>query len=202
MASSLLKIAKLYPVPDVNLLTGANVAPWVRRRRRTGSVARDPDGFWDFRSSKIAPFSDMPSFIKDGRSREGISFSGRAVNEWVTQWKWAILTERYFMNVVEELRANYDEAAALWKTYEERLTQFRSQCKNDVVSLEAAARKTEDAALRMNRAYTGMFEQLNGVDMMKAIENAERLAAALKALSELQAHRLTFAVLDSTKPQI
>jgi len=100
------------------------------------------------------------------------------------------------MNVIDELQTNYDAAAKLWDAYKDRLHEFRSAVKNDVASLEAAARKTADAAVRINKSYAEVFAQLNGDEMARAIDNAERLARALDAIAHLQGHRLMFAVVD------
>lgn len=104
------------------------------------------------------------------------------------------------MNILEELKGNYDEAEKLWDSYKGRLDEFRSAVKNDVSSLEASARKTTEAVQRMNRAYGTVIEQLNSEPMLQAIANAERLANALSALSALQAHKLVFSVAENEQP--
>lgn len=101
------------------------------------------------------------------------------------------------MEITQELQSQYDAAADLWKAYEKRLSDFRSLVKNDVASLEASARKTAEAVTRMNKAYGDVIAQMNGQEMRQAVENAERLAAAMAALANLQSHKLTVAVIDN-----
>lgn len=104
------------------------------------------------------------------------------------------------MNVIAELKGNYEEAETLWKSYEAKLQSFRSMVKNDVSSLEASARKTTEAVQRMTKAYGDVVTQLNSDQMLQAVQNAERLAAALGALAQLQSHKLVFAVTDQDHP--
>jgi len=106
------------------------------------------------------------------------------------------LAEDSFMNVAENLQVNYEAASALWKKYEGELSSFRSRVKNDVVSLEASARKTTEAVHRMSTQYQQIILQLNSPEMMQAVQNAERLAAAVSALSALQSHHMQFEVIE------
>lgn len=116
---------------------------------------------------------------------------------WTVGFAWATETERCFMGIVQELKGQYDEAETLWRSYIDRLNKFRSQIKNDVVSIEAAARKTTEAVNRMSATYSSVIAQLNSPEMHQAIANAERLAGALAALSNLQSHKLVFSVGDN-----
>ena len=100
------------------------------------------------------------------------------------------------MNVIEQLKGNYDEAHKLWEGYKSKLDQFRSAIKNDVTSLEASARKSTEATQKMNAAYSDVIRLLNSDEMTRAVENAERLATAMEALSKMQSHRLVLAVSD------
>jgi len=135
-----------------------------------------------------------------GRRGEGVAYSSAELAAWGVLHTWATQTEMTFMNVIEELQGNYEEAAKLWEAYEHRLEEFRSRVKNDITSLEAGARRTTDAVVKMNKAYADVFAQLNGPEMASAIANAERMAQAMRALSELQSHKLMFAVVDSSRP--
>jgi hypothetical protein len=102
------------------------------------------------------------------------------------------------MNIIEELRNNYEECAGVWETYDKKLAAFRSAVKNDVISLEASARKTTEAVNRMTQAYSNVITQLNSPEMQQAVANAERLSVALTALAQLQSQKLVFAVTDQT----
>lgn len=131
---------------------------------------------------------------KTGAHRDGLGYRGDQLGRYLVGYAWACATENYLMNIIEHLKSNYDECSALWDQYKDRLKAFRSEVKNDLVSLDAAARKSTDAANRLQAAYGGVIAQLRSDDMAQAIANAERLAAAMAALSSLQSHKLTFSV--------
>lgn len=138
-----------------------------------------------------------PKCVVTGSVREGIAWRKSDIDEYLCKGGWAVEQENMYMSVTEELKRDYEEAAALWQSYDKQLATFRSQVKNDITSLEAGARRTTEAAAKMNSAYAAVFAQLNGPEMLSAIANAERLATAMQALATLQSHKLTFAVIDA-----
>lgn len=140
----------------------------------------------------------FPQPVFTGGSKHGPGFRGRELLKWVVLVKWASGTENAFMNVVEQLKENYEEAKKLWDNYDVRLREFRSAVKNDVASLEAAARKTTEAVQKMNLAYGNVIRLMNSEEMKTATENAERLAAAMSVLANLQSHKLSIAVIDNS----
>lgn len=131
--------------------------------------------------------------------REGFGYSIRECDKWVYAYGWATSTEQALMNIMSELESSYEAADALWKKYADRLKEFRSVVKNDVTSIEAAARKTTEAVHKMNAAYGHVIAQLNSDEMAQAVANAERLAAAMQALASLQSHRLVLSVAEQDK---
>lgn len=131
---------------------------------------------------------------------EGIGFDRHHTNAVMLIFRAFIDTEGGLMNVIDELQGNYDAALELWKKYETDLCAFRSKVKDDVTSLEASARKTTAAVQRMGAQYQEVIAQLTSPTMQQAIENAERLAAAVSALSALQSHRMTFEVAERHEP--
>lgn len=162
----------------------------------------NPDGLLDLEGpiSRTLGASVFPPAYKTALTREGIAFKPDHVNRYIVGAMWATSTENAFMNVIEELGNNYELAADLWSKYNDRLKEFRSNIKNDVTSLEASARKSTEATNKMMAAYGHVIERLNSEDMLTAISNAERLAAAMTALANLQSHRLVLAVTDQEKP--
>lgn len=91
-----------------------------------------------------------------------------------------------------------DEALA---GYNRVLVQFRSTIKNDLSSLAASAAKVQAENAKIAQACRAVIEVMTSPDMEEAIANAERLANALKAISELKSHNITFAVLGR-KPDV
>jgi len=144
-------------------------------------------------------FSCQLRWVHKNSGIRGPGLYENQLDRFIVGAKWATFTEGGFMNVIEALKDNYEKAAELWESYKDRLKAFRSDVKNDVQSLEAASRKTTEAVQRMNKAYSDVLAQLNGGEMARAIENAERLAKALGALAELQSHKLVFAVTDQNE---
>ena len=93
-----------------------------------------------------------------------------------------------------------NEVRAALEQYSEVIKSFRGAVKNDIASAKASAIAVEENVKRMGAAYHSTAAMLTSQEFMLAIENAERMATALRSLSELQSHSITFAVLDK-KPQ-
>jgi hypothetical protein len=161
---------------------------------------RLPDGTADLRGPIFdsvgvpkAQIGQIPS------NRDGIGFWSHHIDEWIAKGGWALTTEQGFMNITEQLRSQYKEAADLWDTYKARHDAFRGHVKNDVASLEAQARAIATASQKINKAFSDVVSTLNSTDMAQAISNAERLSSALTSLNQLQAHKIMFATVDSQK---
>lgn len=155
------------------------------------------DGLKDL-DGPIQRYMGSPKARHGGLAREGVYYEGKDLLLWIVSGGWAASSEVAFMNVIEELKKQLDTAASLWDAYKARSDQFRSTVKNDLSSFEAAANKTTAATHRMTKAYGEVIAQMNSTEMLKAIENAERLAAAMESLSKLQSHRLVLSVAEQT----
>ena len=157
------------------------------------------DGLRDYKGPIGRLMMSHFEYQVSGVSREGYMLSRSSIDRAALLYGGAATTEMCFMNIVEELKSNYEEVSQLWDAYKERLAAFRNEVKNDVSSLEAAARRTTEGAVKINKSYAEVFAQLNGEEMRLAIDNAERLARALDAIAHLQSHRMTFAVVDAQR---
>lgn len=78
----------------------------------------------------------------------------------------------------------------------EEIKKFKSQAANDAASIAAVGEKVRGEAQKIGRAFESIRSLLNSAEMLAAIENAERLAAALTAIENLKSARITFAVID------
>lgn len=116
----------------------------------------------------------------------------REIQPYVFTKQWGAFMEVQKEMVEERIRA-CDEAL---ERYKQLVTKFRGEVKNDLSSVQAGARATEEAVQRMGKAYAATTSMLTTPEFTRALENAERMAVALKAISELQSHSITFAVLD------
>lgn len=153
------------------------------------------------RQTDSALSREMSAFlkpIKTGRYREGIAWDANSIRAGELLYGYSFRTENALMNVIAELRGNYDEAEKLWSDYDVKLKDFRSKVKNDVSSLESSARKTTTAVQRMQKAYSDVIATMVSEEMAQATENAERLAKAMTALSSLQSHKITLDVVDKS----
>lgn len=164
------------------------------RRYKTAQRAY-ADGLWNMHGSiskHYGAFALTP--VRTGQFREGFGFNKSDCDAYTHRVGWAISTEDAFLNIIEELKGNYSEVAQLWAMYDEKLKKFRGEVKNDIASLEAAARKTTEGVQRMNKAYADVVDQMNSPAMEQAIKNAERLAAAMTTLANAQSQQLSFTV--------
>lgn len=83
--------------------------------------------------------------------------------------------------------------------YAKLLQEFRGAIKNDLASIAASAAKVQAETAKMATAYSNCMATLNSPGMETAIKNAERLAEALAAISQVQPNKIAFAVLSNEK---
>ena len=74
--------------------------------------------------------------------------------------------------------------------------KFRERIKNDLSSMKASSDRVQSEVSQMSEKYKAAQEILTSPVMEKAIANAERLAIALKQISELSETKLSIAVFD------
>lgn len=72
--------------------------------------------------------------------------------------------------------------------------KFRERIKNDLSSMKASSDRVQSEVSQMSEKYKAAQEILTSPVMEKAIANAERLAIALKQISELSETKLSVAV--------
>lgn len=103
-------------------------------------------------------------------------------------------------HVMADVTEAYKEAAetieAAKKAYDAVMTSFRATIKNDLASIGASADRVQKEAAKQMHAYRGVIDLMSSENMLLAIQNAERLASALKAISELEQHKITFSVME------
>ena len=83
--------------------------------------------------------------------------------------------------------------------YNKTVVDFRSTIKNDMTSISASADKVQKESVKLSAAYRASISLLNSPEMITAIENAERLAAALTAISQVQPNKIAFAVIETQR---
>lgn len=157
---------------------------------------------------KPPPF---PAMTPTGRYREGVAILGKDIKAWEAagglNWGGALLMGPTTKGQRQEGDYAMADASDAFKeaneiitdaqaAYHKTIDAFRGRIKNDLVSIAASSDKIVAESSKMQRATQATVAMLVGPEMEKALQNAERLATALKAISELQSHSLTFAVLD------
>jgi hypothetical protein len=154
----------------------------------------DFDDLLDERCSSAYQLIGRPTPVyHDGR--EGLHRPGTikslAPQFWTAQWRMAMQVGEEMIQ--EQLKALDDTVSR----YNALVTKFRGEVKNDVASVKAQAVATEDTVRRIGKAYAETTRMLTSPEFERALANAERMAAALKAVAELNSHSITFAVLDT-----
>lgn len=144
-----------------------------------------------------------------GQWREGFGILAKDFSAWINagglQWHLlggpttgAMKNEGDF--VMADVEQAYEEArqvvGSAQEAYLKLVQSFRNNIKNDLASISASADRVQKEQAKMKAAYDAATKMLICPEMEKAIANAERLATALAAISELQSHSITFAVLD------
>lgn len=145
-----------------------------------------------------------PSFPQpkaNPESRDGVGFSAKELDRWICGGGLeTIMLETSEENGMPNVNEAYAKANVTIENaqaaYNKTLQTFRSAIKNDMASISASADKVKAESAKMHGAYTNAMTMLTSREMEAAIANAERLATALRAISELQSHSITFAVLD------
>ena len=74
------------------------------------------------------------------------------------------------------------------------LDKFKSTIANDLTAIKAASSRVQSETLQMKQAYQAAQVMLTTVEFERAVANAERMAVALKAISELSDTKLSVAV--------
>ncbi len=98
-------------------------------------------------------------------------------------------TEAKMLNeLTDEVRAALDQYHAI-------VQKFRGEVKNDLASAKSAADNIESNVHKMGKAYAATAAMLTSPQFEAATVNAERMAVALAAISQVQDNKISFAVI-------
>ena len=86
------------------------------------------------------------------------------------------------------------QAEEALKSLKASLDKFRATLANDLTSIKAAGSRVQSETLQMKQAYQAAQAMLTTVEFERAVVNAERMAAALKAISDLSETKVNFSV--------
>ena len=104
------------------------------------------------------------------------------------------LTKGMAMDVEQAAVETSGAAEDALKSLKVAMDKFKSTLANDLTSIKAAGSRVQSEALQMKQAYQAAQAMLTTPDFERAVANAERMAAALKAISELSETKLSVAV--------
>lgn len=103
--------------------------------------------------------------------------------------------------MVEHLDEATEAIDSAYERFQVKRREFRSAINNEVASVSASANRMLTELGKIVAAADNVSRLFGSAEMISAIQNAERLATALKAISEVESHRLTFAVIDKSAAQ-
>lgn len=132
--------------------------------------------------------------------REGIGFDSKVFetdhSELVmvsySQWKTSMEASIAATESTVRAQASIDKLKAT-------LVDFRGSIKNDLTSMKAASERVQNEVMQMQEKYKQAQAMLTTPEFMQAIQNAERMAAALKAIQELTETKVSVAVFGGGK---
>lgn len=127
--------------------------------------------------------------------REGIGFESKVfetdhseeVMVSYSQWKTSMEASIAATESTVRAQASIDKLRAT-------LVDFRGSIKNDLTSMKAASERVQNEVLQMQEKYRQAQALLTTPEFMQAIQNAERMATALKAIQELTETKVSVAV--------
>ena len=136
--------------------------------------------------------------VKDPGSREGLAFRTdvlRSVEDTMVYYgMWKVCMEA-------EIAAteSSDRAVNAITGLRKAVQSFKGEIKNDLSSMKAASDRVQSEVMQMGKAYKQAADLLITPEFKQAIENAERLATALRAIQDLSATKVSVAVFAGGK---
>ena len=138
------------------------------------------------------------AFMTSGKYRDGVAWDTKPLNDHEelltlsTIWRTSVEAE---IAATESSDRAINAITGLRKTVQ----SFKGEIKNDLSSLKAASERVQSEVMQMGRAYKQAADLLITPEFKQAIENAERLALALKAIQDLSATKVSVAVFAGGK---
>jgi len=151
------------------------------------------DGYWVTPAKAWVDGSGMPKpvTIKGGANGWRVSDIRNMVDSPIFQ----ICTARGIAMDIEqhavEVSGTAEEAL---KSLKAGLDNFKSTLTNDLTAIKASGTRVQNEVLQMKQAYQAAQTVLTTPEFERAVENAERMAIALKAISELSETKLSVSV--------
>jgi hypothetical protein len=131
--------------------------------------------------------------VKTSRFREGYAFRASVIEESQPLYRHFNLWKEAKMIELASEEAALRAVAAMEKL-DKRIVDFRSRTANDLASIKAASQRVQTETQSMAEKYAAAQNLLTSPEFERAVANAERMAAALEAISKLSETKLSVAV--------
>lgn len=138
------------------------------------------------------------AFMTTGRYRDGAAWDAKTLDD---HEELLTLSTIWRTSVEAEIAAteSSDRAVNAITGLRKTVQSFKGEIKNDLSSMKAASDRVQSEVMQMGKAYKQAADLLITPEFKQAIENAERLAAALKAIQDLSATKVSVAVFSGGK---
>lgn len=131
--------------------------------------------------------------VKNSAGRDGVAWKAdvlqraKPITAYLSFWKASMETEIVATEAANRAMESLERLDAAAK-------QFRSVVKNDLTAMKASSDRVQTEVSAMADRYKQATQLLTSEDFERALSNAERMATALKAISELSETKLSVAV--------
>jgi hypothetical protein len=139
------------------------------------------------------------AMVRDTGGRNGHAWDGRSVDRYSKTVVPFELVWRSGMEIETVATESADRANSALENLDVTVKKFRERIKNDLSSMKASSDRVQSEVLQMQSQYKAAQELLTSPVMERAIANAERMATALKAISELSTTKITVGVFGGEK---
>lgn len=100
------------------------------------------------------------------------------------------------MDMADAFEVSIEKAEGARARLNAQLKEFRGEIKNDLAAISASGDRVRDEVRKIALAIESVVQKMSGRDVAAAVENMERLAAALAQIEKLSSTKLMFAVID------
>jgi len=104
------------------------------------------------------------------------------------------------LDMSDEFEASIEKADSARQKLIDSFKEFRGEVKNDISSITAAGDRVREESRKIHMALENVSKLMNSTEMIKGLENVERLVTALRAMQELQGTKIAFALMNQETP--
>lgn len=104
------------------------------------------------------------------------------------------------LRMSDQFEASVEKATVAKDTLIGALNEFKSRAKNDLATFASLGERIRGEMRKVDASVATVTKSLTSPEFVAAVENAERLVAALAAIDGLKSARMTFAVVNQELP--